>query len=291
MAMTSAPRFHRLARFGLTTANAPILAAFYIQAFGFRQMADTRLRGQTFRRLMGVESDARCITVMLGSSIIELVQFDVPGAPYPSHATASAPVFQHFAIVAVDMAAAWPALQEVRGWTPITVGEPQRLPKSSGGVTAFKFRDPEGHPLELLSFPPDNAPPPWQIWQHGRACLGIDHSAISVCDTQTSLAFYKAHGLVLSARSQNSGPEQDKLDGLDHAIVAVTGLTPAIATPHVELLCYREKAPAPLSAKSNDVAATRLIFESSEATESSLFADPDGHHVMAVPPNQESSPA
>ena len=40
------------------------------------------------------------------------------------------------------------------GWTTISTDGPQLLPASSGGVTAYKFRDPEGHPLELIAFPP-----------------------------------------------------------------------------------------------------------------------------------------
>jgi hypothetical protein len=34
--------------------------------------------------------------------------------------------------------------------------EPQRLPdwnKAAGGIKAFYFKDPDGHPLEILQFP------------------------------------------------------------------------------------------------------------------------------------------
>ncbi len=44
---------------------------------------------------------------------------------------------------------------------------PERLPARSGGVSAFKFRDPDGHPLELLAFPPEAVPP---IWRDRPAC-------------------------------------------------------------------------------------------------------------------------
>ena len=89
------------------------------------------------------------------------------------------------------------------------------LPESSGGVTAFKFRDPEGHPLELLAFPTHRTPPRWQAAAHPGLFLGIDHSAISVRNTERSLAFYRQLGLRLSAGSLNERNEQQHLDALD----------------------------------------------------------------------------
>jgi catechol 2,3-dioxygenase-like lactoylglutathione lyase family enzyme len=289
MALIPPAQFHRLARFGLTTANAKQLAAFYIQALGFRQVEVTRLRGHDFRQQMGIDSDAFRITLTLGDSVLELMEFAVPGEPYPAHAIACDPVFQHFAVVAADMAEAWSALQKAGGWKPITVDEPQRLPESAGSVVAFKFRDPEGHPLELLSFPPNRTPSNWQHQQHGQRCLGIDHSAIIVSDTRTSIAFYAAFGLRQFSCSHNAGIEQDRLDGLTNAVVDVTGLTPAIAPPHVELLCYEKQASRPLlSYRSNDIAATRLIFAGDLTTAPCRLIDPDGHHLMVKPLSQLS---
>ena len=86
--------------------------------------------------------------------------------------------FQHFAIVARDMRAAFERLRNFAGWTRISRGGPRRLPASSGGVTAFKFRDPEGHPIELLHFP-----------SRPGALPTIDHTAISVYDAEKSIVF------------------------------------------------------------------------------------------------------
>jgi hypothetical protein len=134
------------------------------------------------------------------------------------------------------------------------------LPAASGGVTAFKFRDPEGHPLELLAFPSNAVP---EIWGKSRAngCLGIDHSAIAVASTSRSSGFYLRLGLQRSGGSRNTGPAQDKLDNVKDAVVEVTALTPPDATPHVELLCYQrtlnrnERLPG-----INGTAATQLIL-------------------------------
>src|SRR5262249_53557866 len=131
------------------------------------------------------------------------------------------------------------------GWTAITRGAPQRLPASSGAVTAFKFRDPEGHPLELIAFPPDNVPPRWRQALHGDGpFLGIDHSAIVVSDTARSVAFYQqVLGFSVAGGSLNRGREQEQLDAVPAAVVEVTALDPGSDNPpHLELLCYRSPA-------------------------------------------------
>lgn len=123
------------------------------------------------------------------------------------------PRFQHFAIVVSDMTAACANLQAVRNWTPISTDSPQILPLTTGGVTAFKFRNPKGHPLELLAFAPGATPAYWAL-RSDNLCLGIDHSAMSVADTSRSVAFYSRLGLARTASSLNVGREQEKLDNL-----------------------------------------------------------------------------
>ena len=114
------------------------------------------------------------------------------------------------------------------------------LPQSSGGVHAFKFRDPDGHPLELLQFPPDSRPAAWQgrSADAGQIGLGIDHSAISVADADASPSFYRSLGLEPGERTLNRGPEQQRLDDLAGVEVAVVPMQPASGTPHLELLGY-----------------------------------------------------
>ena len=45
-----------------------------------------------------------------------------------------------------------------RHFRPISPDGRVRLPDNSGGVTAYKFRDHDGHPLELLEFPQGRIP-------------------------------------------------------------------------------------------------------------------------------------
>jgi catechol 2,3-dioxygenase-like lactoylglutathione lyase family enzyme len=226
-------QIRRLASFGLTTRNAHELSLFYMRALDFRVFGAERRAGPDFERLMDVEGGASSISIALGDEIIELLQFDRPGRPYPDRAVSSDLYFQHFAIVVADIQLAYQRLLSAGGWTAISADGPQRLPVSSGGVTAFKFRDPDGHPLELLAFPDGQLPRHWQARSSGNLFLGIDHSAISVANSAASIAFYEALGLRVAARSLNRGPGQELLDAVLHAQVEVTALEPEQAAPHL----------------------------------------------------------
>ncbi len=290
-AAAGAGKIERLARFGLTTNDTDRLALFYERAFGFRRLESRRRSGGDFERLMDVQGGALNLGLALGDEVVELLQFDRPGRPYPTESSSADRIFQHFAIVVTDMPSAYQKLLSAPDWTAISSAGPERLPDRSGGVTAFKFRDPEGHPLELLAFPDGKAPQRWRSRPAHNGCIGIDHSAISVADSARSAAFYQGLGLQVAARSLNWGQEQARLDGLDDPRVEVTALQPLQPTPHVELLGY---APAAVdrgaALRSNDIAATRLIFETSsrsapdQDSTARRLLDPDGHHLLVLDP-------
>ena len=284
----------RLLHIRLCSAQAKRLANFYESALGFRQVSVERLSGARALERFGVAGRALRITLQLGAQQVKLLQYvDQPGCAYPTGAQASDLVFQHFAIVVADMAAAMAQLARAPGWTPITTDGPQSLPDSSGGVTAFKFRDPEGHPLELLQFPASRMPARWQHVQAYGPFLGIDHSAISVADSARSVAFYEELGFTVSNRSVNDDPAQARLDALDHPAVEVIAMNLGQTTPHLELLCYRDRGeskPEPL--RPNDVAATCLVFEADKGSRGrhdhsvalQERVDPDGHRLAIVRP-------
>ncbi len=264
------PAVASLAAIALVTPDADRLAAFYETALGFARIADRRIEA----------GDCGEETILsLGSQTLELLQFHRPGRPYPAGVDGNDLRFQHLAIVVADMAAAFGRLQGAAGWSTISDNGPVSLPASSGGVTAFKFRDPDGHPLELLAFPSGGAPEVWR--RAGGLLLGIDHSAISVADTARSIAFYQDLGLTMSARSHNFGDEQARLDGLAGAEADVVTLSPAAAAPHIELLGYRTPRPRmPEAVGPRDVAATRLIFSGDPPVD---LSDPDGHRLIVRP--------
>ena len=219
--------------------------------------------------MLGIGGSGTRWPMRLGEAAVDLDCYGVAGRAYPAEADAASTCFQHLALVTDDAGAAW-ARAASAGATPISRGGPVTLPPSSGGVTAIKFRDPEGHPLELLRFP-DPAEKGWS----GSGILGIDHSAVVVRHLAASQAFYTAQGLKKGAASLNQGPEQAALDGLDDPVADVVPMMPDAAPPHVELLHYRRPAGAPSAPIAvNDVAATRIVWHGGSPE---LLRDPDGH--------------
>jgi catechol 2,3-dioxygenase-like lactoylglutathione lyase family enzyme len=204
----------------------------------------------------------------LGPSRVDLDCYATAGRPYPAGTIASDRIFQHFAIVTDDARAAWCRARDA-GATPISREQPVALPQSSGGVTAVKLRDPDGHPLEFSQFPP-GANPDWQ----GSGMMGIDHTAIAVADLAASRRFYTHHGLREGAPMLNQGPTQVALDGIDGVLVDIVPILPATTPPHIELLGYRGRVGDAGSMAVNDIAATRIVWH---ATRDALVRDPDGH--------------
>jgi catechol 2,3-dioxygenase-like lactoylglutathione lyase family enzyme len=279
----------RIAGFGLTSPDADRLTEFYATAFGARHVSSEHLGGARFERQMSVRGGALRHTLKLGREAVDIMQFDTPGRPCPRPLYPYDTAFQHFALVVSDMDLALARLQGTSGWAPISSGGPQHLPQRSGGVTAFKFQDPDGHPLELLAFPAHAVPPHWMERAADEVFLGIDHSAISVRDTAISTAFYQALGFSVAARTFNHGSEQANLDGMPNPQVEVSALSLAAATPHLELLCYRSEVhPSRWFLSSNDVAATRIVLvadgqKNGVDTAQQLIVDPDSHHLLLVP--------
>jgi catechol 2,3-dioxygenase-like lactoylglutathione lyase family enzyme len=267
-AASKRPGAWRLDRVALNVADLDSSVCFYCQALHF-----------VMAELLGVRA-VQTVRLLRGKQILELSMCDPPGAPMPADSQSNDAWFQHCALVTGDIAGDHQLLQRFN-FKPISRAGPQKLP---GGITAFKFRDPDGHPLELISFP---TPDPETVG-------GIDHSAICVADPARSIAFYGERlGLAVKARQVNRGPAQDALDDLDEAVVDVVALAPAIAAPHVELLSYRQPAgrrSAP--AHPSDIASGRLVFASIGATNEAraapeytgkdleLLNDPDSHAIL-----------
>jgi catechol 2,3-dioxygenase-like lactoylglutathione lyase family enzyme len=280
----SPSRAPALARFGMNSPNARRLVPFYEQAFGAQVELRERQHRHRFTQWIGVEGVTESTVLSLGDATVELLEFDYPGRPYPPELSPYDTRFQHLGIVVTDMHRAMERLTQTAGWTAISIGGPQRLPENDGGVTAFKFRDPDGHPLEFLQFASGKTPAHWRKTIGMGIHLGIDHSALSVADATRSMNFYESLGLALSRRSLNQGIEQEHLDGVPAPIVDVISLTPQSPTPHVELLHYRTPSRATHEGlRSHDTAATRLVFvgpdiASKEANR--LIQDPDGHFLQ-----------
>lgn len=287
--------------FGRTVADLAVTEAFYRDGLGFARIAPPEPLPPAQAEAMGLgDRRATQLRMRLGAQTVTFLTVDPPGAPYPADPAATDPFFQHLAIPVRDMAAAMAQLAPLSP-IPISRGGPQRLPESTGGVTAYKFRDPDGHPLELIVFP---GGPPADRWREAPGLfLGIDHSAITVTDLEATLAFLTGPlGLTLAERGLNQGPEQARLDGLDDPQVDVLALEPPEPAPHVELLHYRVPATERrLVFGPADRAATRFVFATADpqalsrrlraagrvpqasADGAAVYcAGPDGHGVLFV---------
>ena len=211
----------------------------------------------------------------LGRERIELLEFtDSAGRPYPPDSTSTDLWFQHMAIIVNDMTRAHQRVMANRRFRPISRHGPVRLPDSSGGVTAFKFRDRDGHPLELLAFPAGRVPRTWRGDGAG-SFLGVDHTAIAVSDSASSTGYFRSvFGFSVGTRTENCGPEQDDLDDVEGVHVSVTHLAPDLPAPRLELLRYHvgPRRPIPPGTASNDIVATHSVVRvaSLDATAAAL---------------------
>ncbi len=254
-----------LRRIGRNVANVEAATAFYVNALGFQPTAAI-CEDAALAALLGVRR-VRAVRLRLGGQEIELSECEPAGAAYPM-AAANDLCFQHFALVTQDIATS-SLLAIAHGGVPISSGGPQKLPDSSGGITAWKFRDPDGHPLEFFAFP--------DAFSNVER---VDHTAVSVADVDRSIAFYQALGLRVAQQTLNHGPAQDALDGLAGTVADVVALQPKQATPHLELLGYRapERHVSPV-VQPEDLAADRMVFKVLGG-KTGLQRDPDGHFFV-----------
>lgn len=243
---------------GVTVSDMDRSIQFYTSVLTFAKVSDVELSGREYELLTGVfGARLRVVRLLLGSESLELTEFLAPrGRPMPPDVRANDGVFQHVAIIVSDMDAAYARLRQFNV-THASTG-PQRLPDSNpnaGGIKAFYFRDPDGHFLEVLQFPPGKGDQRWHA--PDRLFLGIDHTAIVVSDTDRSLALYRdLLGLRIVGTSENFDTEQEHLNNVFGARLRITTLR-APAGPGIELLEYlapRDGLPAPADLKSNDIA-------------------------------------
>ena len=259
-------RLRSIVSFNLVTSDLDRLAAYYRDILEFSPCGGEQPIAHDEMALLGLTGTGRRQIFAVGRQRLAIDAFLPPGRPYPAGGNAASLWFQHLALSVTDIASVH---ERLRGADPISVGGPQLLPPASGSVRAFKFRDPDGHPLELLQKPDQPS------LRHGELVHCIDHSAISVSDADASSAFYGGLGLGPGSRTLNHGPEQDRLDGLSGVQVDVVPMLPPRPAPHLELLGYRipsgARGPMP---RVDDVAATRIVWRGSQA---GLLRDPDGH--------------
>jgi catechol 2,3-dioxygenase-like lactoylglutathione lyase family enzyme len=243
---------------GLTVSNLDRSVTFFRDVLTFTLEQQFESSGRDVELLTGVfGARTKTARLRLGLEVLELTEFLAPrGRPYPTDTRGNDQWFQHIAVITSDMDAAYRRLRE-QGVAHASTA-PQRLPDwnpNAGGISAFYFRDPDGHFLEVLQFPQGKGEARWQSRE--ALFLGIDHTAIVSTDTARSLGFYRdGLGMTIAGGAENYGVEQEHLNNVFGVRVRITTLK-AARGPGVELLEYlapRDGRPAPLDLKANDLA-------------------------------------
>ncbi len=307
-----------VAAVGMTVSDLDRSLAFYTEVLGFERVSETEVWGLDWDRLQAVFGiHVRVARLRLGDEMLDLWEYLTPrGRPLPADSQSHDRWFQHVAIIVSDMdrAYAWLHSHRVEHVSPA----PQRLPDwnpNAGGIRAFYFKDPDGHPLEVLWFPMGKGDPKWHQ-PTDRLFLGIDHTAIVVGDTEASLRCYRdALGLRVAGESENYGPEQEYLNHVFGAHLRITSLR-AAAGPGVEFLEYltpRDGRPIPPDLRANDLGHWQTVLVATDAdalsralrggacrlespavvtppervlgfTKGFMARDPDGHALQVIQP-------
>jgi catechol 2,3-dioxygenase-like lactoylglutathione lyase family enzyme len=301
---------------GFTVSDLDKAVAFYTAVLPFKQVSTREVSGRPYELLSGLfGARSRIARLRLGTEEIELTEFLAPkGRPLPADMRANDLGFQHIAIVVSDITKAYELLR-ANDVEHASTG-PQRLPDwnpNAGGISAFYFRDPDHHFLEIIDFPEGKGPPRWHE-PTKELFLGIDHTAIVVDNTEESLAFYRdTLGMKIEGESENYDVEQEHLNNVFGARLRITKLT-APKGPAIEFLEYlapRDGRPAPADLKANDIAhwQTTVVTDKLDPLiglarqhrvslvspgpidaaslnlgfrTGSLVRDPDGHGILVV---------
>jgi catechol 2,3-dioxygenase-like lactoylglutathione lyase family enzyme len=260
---------------GITVSDMDRAVDFYSKVLTFEKVLDTEAAGENYEHLEGVFGlRMRVVRMRLGDESIELTEYLAPkGRPIPVDSRSNDRWFQHIAIIVSDMDKAYAWLRQNK--VEYASSGPQRLPdwnRNAAGISAFYFKDPDQHPVEILQFPPDKGLEKWHR-PTDKLFLGIDHTAIVVWDTDASLTFYRdLLGMHVTGESENYGTEQEHLNNVFGAHLRITALRGA-SGPGIELLEYlapRDGRPFPSDEHSNDIVHWQTVLLTRSADRAAL---------------------
>lgn len=284
----------RVHKVGIVVEDMDRSIDFYTRVLDFEKTADQEVLGEPYERFTGLFGvRMRVVQLQLGSETIELTQYLTPrGRLIPRDSRSNDRWFQHIAIVTTDMDRAYARLRQHKVGYASTA--PQTLPLSNpnaGGISAFYFRDPDDHVLEIIHFPPGKGDP---RWQEAKAIFaGIDHTALVVSDTDESIAFYRERfGFSVAGMSENIGTEQAHLNSVRDAHLRITGLRAPGGGIGVELLQYltpSDGRPYPPDSKPNDLWHWTIGLASTVSEQTRIVRDPDGHAIVVDDAQQSAA--
>ncbi len=254
----------------ITVSDMDRAVDFYSRVLTFEKLSDTEVAGESYEHLQGVFGlRMRVVRMKLGDESIELIEYLAPkGRPIPVDSRSNDRWFQHIAIIVSDMDKAYAWLRQNK--VEHASSGPQRLPdwnRNAAGISAFYFKDPDEHPLEVLQFPADKGAAKWHR-STDKLFIGIDHTAIVVIDTEASLRFYRdLLGMRVAGESENYGTEQEHLNNVFGAHLRITALRAATG-PGIELLEYlapRDGRPFPADEQADDIVHRQTVLWTRDA--------------------------
>jgi catechol 2,3-dioxygenase-like lactoylglutathione lyase family enzyme len=217
---------NRVDAVGITVLDMNRALDFFTKVLPFEKVSEVEVAGDEYEKLKGVFGIRyKKARLRLGSEEIELTDYLTSGGrAVPEDSKSNDLWFQHIAIVVSNMDSAYARLKKFNVQHVST--SPQTLPKTipaAEGIRAFYFRDPAGHNLELIYFPPGKGNPKWHQ-NTKQIFLGIDHTAIGIGATAKSKIFYNdLLGLKYLGESYNFGTEQEHLNNVFGASLHITG--------------------------------------------------------------------
>jgi catechol 2,3-dioxygenase-like lactoylglutathione lyase family enzyme len=254
---------------GITVQDMDRALNFFTKVLPFEKISEVEVHGSEYEKLKGLFGiHYKKVRLRLGTEEIELTDYLTPGGrAIPEDSQSNDLWFQHIAIVVSNMDSAYARLKKYNVQHVST--QPQILPKSipaAEGIKAFYFRDPAGHNLELIYFPPGKGNPKWQNGQ-GKIFLGIDHTAVGVSSTETSKKFYgELLGVNHQGESFNKGTEQEHLNNVQGASLHISGnkAEEGLGVEFLEYLKPKNGRPYPKDERADDLIHWETIMTTND---------------------------
>jgi catechol 2,3-dioxygenase-like lactoylglutathione lyase family enzyme len=254
---------------GITVGDLDQAVGFYTQVLNFQKISEVEVAGAEYERLKGLFGIRyRKARLKLGDEEIELTDYlTAGGRPISADFKSNDLAFQHIAIVVGNMDSAYHKVRK-HGVVHVSSG-PQTLPKSipaAEGIRAFYFRDPDGHNLELIWYPPGKGNAKWQTNTSG-IFLGIDHTAIGISNTSASRKFYsELLGVIYQGESFNAGSEQEHLNSVFGAQLHISGNRARFGAgiEFLEYITPRNGRPYPSDERADDLIHWEIILTTTD---------------------------
>jgi catechol 2,3-dioxygenase-like lactoylglutathione lyase family enzyme len=141
---------------GVVVKDMERMVSFYRDIFGFQVVLDTQVSGKETDDIVNFRVERERIVLMERNQMqIEFLEYRPSGRGYPDDYKSNDLFGVHLAFQTDDMDKDY-AMLKGKGVEIISKGGPQTIPPDHpifAGTKVLYFRDPEGHPLELIQMP------------------------------------------------------------------------------------------------------------------------------------------